>query len=72
MFKRTHTPEAPWWIVRADDKKKGRLNCIRHLLSQVPFTDLPYKPIELPERVHHDNYARAPVPPEMIVPDHYA
>ena len=37
MLERTHIPEAPWWIVEAVDKKKARLNCIHHLLGQVPY-----------------------------------
>jgi len=39
MFERTHTADAPWWVVQAVDKKKARLNCIRHLLTQVSFHD---------------------------------
>ena len=37
MLERTHIPEAPWWVVEAVDKKKARLNCIHHLLSQIPY-----------------------------------
>src|SRR3954471_13733063 len=37
MLERTHIPEAPWWIVEAVDKKKARLNCIAHLLGQIPY-----------------------------------
>src|SRR5512135_2453338 len=40
MFERTHIPEAPWWIVEAVDKKRARLNCIHHLLSQIPYREL--------------------------------
>ena len=40
MFERTHTPEAPWWVVEADDKKRARLNCIQHLLNQVPYSEI--------------------------------
>jgi polyphosphate kinase len=71
MLERTHTPEAPWWVVQADDKKKARLNCIAHLLSQVPYQDIPHPEVKLPERVRHDDYSRRPVPPEMIVPETY-
>ena len=45
MLERTHIPEAPWWVVQAVDKKKARLNCIHHLLSQVPYKDVPHEPI---------------------------
>jgi polyphosphate kinase len=71
MLERTHTPEAPWWVVQADDKKKARLNCIAHLLSQVPYQDIDHPEVKLPERVRHEDYARRPVPPEMIVPEKY-
>jgi len=72
MLERTHIPEAPWWMVLADDKKKARLNIIRHLLDLVPYTEVPHEEITLPERVRHKDYARRPVPAEMIVPDRYA
>lgn len=71
MIKRTHIPEAPWWIVEAVDKKKARLNCISHLLSQIPYGDVPKAPIELPERVRNDDYVRHPIPPELYVPETY-
>ena len=71
MFERTHIPEAPWWVVQGADKKKGRLNCIHHLLSKVKYTDVEHDPITLPPRVHHPDYRREPVRPEMIVPEIY-
>ncbi len=71
MLKRTHIPEAPWWIVHADDKKSARLNCIHHLLSQVKYRPIDYDPIELPARVHHPDYSRAPIPEEIYVPKIY-
>lgn len=71
MLERTHIAEAPWWIVQAVDKKRARLNCIDHLLSQVPYHEVPHANIELPERVRHPDYIRHPVPPEMFVPDKY-
>ena len=71
MLDRTHISEAPWWIVQAVDKKKARLNCIHHLLNQVPYQDVPRDPIILPERVHNEDYHRHPVPSEMIVPAVY-
>jgi polyphosphate kinase 2 len=40
MFERTHIPEAPWWVVPADNKKTARLNCIHHLLSQIPYQEV--------------------------------
>ena len=71
MLERTHIAEAPWWVVEAVDKKKARLNCIHHLLSQMPYEEIKRPSIALPEREYHDDYARQPVPKEMFVPDIY-
>jgi hypothetical protein len=71
MLEHTHIPEAPWWVVAANDKKKARLNCINHLLSQIPYREIPHPEITLPARVHNPDYLRGPVPPEMYVPDLY-
>ncbi len=71
MLEHTHIPEARWWIVEADDKKKARLNCISHLLTQVPYKTIPRKTIKLPPRVRNPDYLRGPVPEEMYVPAHY-
>lgn len=69
MLERTHIPECPWWVVEAVDKKKARLNCMAHLLSQMPYAEIKRPLIELPEREYHDDYTRLPVPQEMLVPD---
>ena len=71
MLERTHIPEAPWRIVEADDKKRARLNCIHHLLSQIPYDEVPRAPVLLPKRVHNPDYLRAPVPDDMYVPAVY-
>ena len=71
MLERTHIPEAPWWVVQGVDKKKARLNCIHHLLSQMPYEEITHPAIELPEREYHDDYVRRPVPSEIIVPEVY-
>ena len=71
MLERTHIPEAPWWVVGADDKKRARLNCIAHLLEQFDYADVPKAPVLLPERVRHDDYIRHPVPAELYVPEKY-
>ncbi|HEX7931212.1 MAG TPA: polyphosphate kinase 2, partial [Sphingomicrobium sp.] len=71
MLERTHIPEAPWWVVHADDKKRARLNCISHLLDQFDFADVPKAPVTLPERVRHDDYIRHPVPAELYVPERF-
>lgn len=69
MLERTHIPEAPWWVVAANDKKKARLNCITHLLSQIPYQEIDHPVITLPKRVHNPDYLRGPVPPSMYVPE---
>jgi polyphosphate kinase len=71
MLERTHIPEAPWWVVEADDKKRARLNCISHLLSQFPYHEIERPPVELPPRVHNPDYIREPIPEEMYVPRIY-
>ncbi|TFW20971.1 polyphosphate kinase 2 [Duganella callida] len=71
MLERTHIPEAPWWVVQGVDKKKARLNCIHHLLQQMPYEEVEHAAIELPEREYHEDYVRRPVPPEIIVPEVY-
>jgi polyphosphate kinase 2 len=71
MLERTHIPEAPWWIVQAVDKKKARLNCIHHLLQQMPYEEIAHPQVVVPERVRHDDYERHPVPQSMVVPEIY-
>jgi polyphosphate kinase 2 len=71
MLSRTHIPEAPWWIVEAVDKRRARLNCIHHLLSQVPYSDVPHASVVLPERAHDPSYARNAIPKQMYVPSVY-
>jgi polyphosphate kinase 2 len=71
LFERTNIPEAPWWVVPAVDKKRARLNCITHFLSQVPYTNVEHAEIQLPNRVFHPDYVRHPVPETMIVPTVY-
>ncbi len=71
MLERTHIPEAPWWVVEAVDKKRARLNCMAHLLTRVPYAEVPHEKPALPARVHNPEYHRLPTPLEMIVLDHY-
>jgi polyphosphate kinase 2 len=71
MLDVTHIPEARWWVVEADDKKKARLNCIHHFLSQIPYQEVVRTPVLLPDRVRNPTYVRAPVPSNMHVPDIY-
>lgn len=71
MLERTHIEEAPWWVVEAVDKKRARLNCIAHLLAQLPYEDFSQPEVVLPTRVHNPDYFRTPVPAEMYVPKIY-
>ena len=69
MLQGTNIPEAPWWVVEAVDKKRARLNCINHLLHQIPYREIDRQPIVLPARTHHPDYQRHPIPREMYVPE---
>jgi hypothetical protein len=69
MLEMTSTKTSPWWIIDGNDKKKARINCIAHLLSQIPYGEVEHPHVVLPERVHNPDYIRGPVPPEMYVPD---
>ena len=71
MVERTHTVDSPWWMVQAVDKRQARLNCIDHILSQIPYTEIQKPPIVLPPRVHHADYIRHPIPQEMYVPNKF-
>jgi polyphosphate kinase 2 len=68
---RTNIPEAPWFIVEGNDKKRARLNCIHHLLDQVPYKDVPNDSISLPDRVFNPDYERQVLPSELYVPKRY-
>jgi len=71
MFSYTDTKQSPWYVVRADDKKRARLNCIRHLLSLIPYEDLTPKPLKLPPLKHDVAYVRPPVSEQTFVPEKY-
>jgi len=71
MLERTHIQESRWWVVEAVDKKRARLNCISHLLGEIPYEEVPPTPVVLPRRVHNPNYLRGPVPRDMYVPAVY-
>jgi polyphosphate kinase 2 len=72
MFEHTSTPECPWWVVEADDKRRARLNTISHLLSQFEYTDLPESDLELEPRESGREYERPPYSSQLFVPDLYA
>jgi polyphosphate kinase 2 len=71
MFAYTDTKISPWYMVDADNKKRARLNCIHHLLSQIPYEDLTPEPIELPPRTDSKSYVRPPLEEMTFVPDLY-
>ncbi len=71
MFSYTDTKQSPWYVVRADDKKRARLNCINHLLSLIPYEDLTSKPLKLPPLKHDLAYVRPPVTEQTFVPEKY-
>jgi polyphosphate kinase len=70
MFRRTDIPEAPWWVVEADDKRRARLNCISHLLSTIDYRDLTPPPPKLPPREQGD-YVRPSFDTQRFVPQVY-
>ena len=71
MFEYTDTKMSPWYVVPSDDKKKARLNCISHLLSQFDYKDVMPGPIELPPRGPAGGYVRPPMNEQTMVPDVY-
>ena len=71
MFAATDTTRSPWYVVEADDKKRARLNCINHLLGNIPYEDLTPKPIKLPPRQKAMNYVRPPMNMQTFVPSQY-
>ena len=72
MFAHTDTKQSPWWVVNADDKRHARLNCINHLLAQIPYRDLTPEPIELPPRpAPASGYVRPPMEEQTFVPEVY-
>jgi len=71
MLLNTNFDFAPWRVVEGNNKKRARLNCIRHLLETVPYEVLPPDKVELPQRVHHEDYERAHIPNDIKVPQYY-
>ncbi|KPD10674.1 polyphosphate kinase 2 [Phaeobacter sp. 11ANDIMAR09] len=71
MFERTNIPEAPWYIVEGNDKKRERLNCIEHLLSKIPYSEVESEKVSLPDREYNPDYERRVLPDELHVPKIY-
>jgi polyphosphate kinase len=72
MFVHTDIPEAPWFVVEADDKKRARLNCIAHLLTQIPYDAKELPHVKIPPRQGDEGYVRPPRDANTYVPDHAA
>lgn len=68
MFDRTSTEEAPWYIVEGNEKRRERLNCMSHILSKIPYHEIPHKIIDLPERVFNPDYERRTMPDKLYIP----
>jgi len=71
MLRSCNIKAAPWWVVPADNKKRARLNCIAHLLSQFPYQDLTPRKLKLPARQIDPSYVRPPISEQNFVPEVY-
>ncbi len=69
MFVHTDVPEAPWWVVESDIKRNARINCMTHLVNQVPYEHIDIKKIKLPKRQSDTGYVRPPRDTNHYVPD---
>jgi hypothetical protein len=70
MFATSDTHESPWYVVDANNQRKARLNCIAHLLKQIPYEEIPHDKIVLPDRQEQDGYEE-PDYPYRRVPEIY-
>ncbi|MBI4700238.1 MAG: polyphosphate kinase 2 [Deltaproteobacteria bacterium] len=71
MFEFTDIGQCRWCVVNSNDKRRAALNCIRHLLGQIPYQDVTPPPIELPPRQPSTGYQRPPIGEQSFVPDFY-
>jgi polyphosphate kinase 2 len=71
MFFYTDIPEAPWYVVNADDKKRARLNCLSHILHAIPYQNIIPPPVKLPKRETSGNYKRPAMDTQTFVPEKY-
>ena len=71
MFAYTDLKQAPWYVVNSDVKKRARLNCIHHLLSQIPYEDIEPEPLILAPRPSDSGYLRPPMDEQTFVPEVY-
>lgn len=71
MFRHSDIKQAPWYVVNADDKRRARLNCIAHLLRQIPYEVLQPPKLKLPPRQQDDGYVRPPMGDQTFVEETY-
>ena len=71
LFAHTDIKQAPWYVVNADSKKAARLNCIAHLLSMIPYEEVPWEEVKLPDRQDRTGYVRPPLSDQTFVPEIY-
>ena len=71
MMEYTDIKQSPWYVVPSDDKKRARLNCISHILKEIPYEDILPPPIELPEREDQSGYVRPPFEEQTFVDEIY-
>jgi len=71
MFAYTDTKQSPWFVVLADDKRRARLNCISHLLSMIPYEEVPRETIILPPLERTKSYVRPPMTEQSFIPNKY-
>ena len=71
MFAHTDIKQAPWYVVHGDDKRRARLNMISHLLSMIPYQEVPEPKLELPDRQNNIKYVRPPLEDQTFVPEIY-
>ena len=72
MFVHTDIPEAPWYVVESEDKRRARINMISHLLSTIPYYEVQRPSLQLPSRPPSTGYERPPREMQTQVPDHAA
>ncbi len=70
MFDATDTADTPWFVVDGNDKRRARLNCITHLLSMIPYEEVPREPVKFPKREGKGDY-KEPDYPYRYVPEIY-
>jgi polyphosphate kinase len=72
MLAATDSKHAPWYLVRSDDKRRARLNCISHLLSMIPYKKVPRQRVKLPKRAQKHGYNdQASIKGRKYVPELY-